>query len=47
MKLIGIMGSDLIKGAVDQKFVLEKMKELSDKRGAILKYIGSTAKITE
>ena len=36
MKITGILGSDLIKGAFDQKFVLERMKELTRARAAIL-----------
>ena len=28
-KMLGILGSDLIKGVVDQKFVLEKVSQLS------------------
>ena len=35
MKITGILGSDLIKGALDQSFVLKKMKELTAKREAM------------
>ena len=41
MIITGILGSDLIKGALDQKFVLVKMKELTSKRAAILSCIGN------
>ena len=39
MRITGILGSDLIKGALDQKFILEKMKGLSARREAILSLV--------
>ena len=42
MKMIGILGSDLVKGAVDQKFILEKMKSLTEKREAIIKCVAES-----
>ena len=40
-KTVGILGSDLIKGALDQMFVLGKMKVLTAKRESLLKNIDS------
>jgi len=36
MHLTGVMGSDLIKGALDQRFILECMKSMTEKRQSVL-----------
>ena len=41
MRITGILGSDLIKGALDQRFVLERMNTVSEKRRALLSCVFS------
>jgi len=39
MRLVGILGSDLVKGAYDQKIILSQLTDLTAKREAIIEIV--------
>ena len=41
MLITGIMGSDMIKGALDQRFILDQLTQVSQKRHALISLINS------
>ena len=46
MRLTGILGSDLIKNALDQRFILDHTEAISGKRQALLASIDSGSLLT-